>query len=233
MYVVVGHHGLDDQCITVWVTNMTCVLFTEGDIVHLSSDLFGRPLVERARGCDWPFPSLSEVTILASSLLLGEVRSIEDSSDLARRSCLMLVLMGLGAPVADVVLEVPFSDEFFNLIFECDALFCGVANISVISTVLVLVSFRAVSLHRIWSLIDSCVLRGQEYILTRPCQVDEVVVFAQRGFSDPLIWALGLFRVVVWRSSVISALALLVVSILLGGFKLFCWHDLSWRPCQS
>ena len=72
----------------------------------------------------------------------------------------MLVLVGLGAPVADIVLEVTFSNEFFNLIFECDAFFCGVANTSVISVVLVLVSFRVVSPHRIWSLIDSCVLYG-------------------------------------------------------------------------
>ena len=57
----------------------------------------------------------------------------------------MLVLARLGAPVADVVLEVPLSDEFFNLILECDAFFCGVANVSMIVAVLVLVSFRAVS----------------------------------------------------------------------------------------
>ena len=61
----------------------------------------------------------------------------------------MLVLVGLGAPVADVVLEIPFSYEFFDLIFECDAFFYGVANISVISAVLVLVSFQAISPHRI------------------------------------------------------------------------------------
>ena len=53
----------------------------------------------------------------------------------------MLVLAGLGAPVADVVLEVPLSDEFLDLIIECNTFFCGVANISVISAVVVLVSF--------------------------------------------------------------------------------------------
>ena len=39
----------------------------------------------------------------------------------------MLVFTGLGALVADVVLEVPLSDECFNLILECDAflLWCG------------------------------------------------------------------------------------------------------------
>ena len=78
----------------------------------------------------------------------------------------MLVLAGLGAPVADVVLEVPFSDEFFDLVLEYDAFFCCVANISVIPAILVLVSFGAVSPHRIQSFVDSCVLCGQEYILT-------------------------------------------------------------------
>ena len=68
----------------------------------------------------------------------------------------MLVLAGLGTSVADVVLEVPFSYEFFNLIFECNAFFYGVANISVISTILIiLVSFLVVSSHHIWSLVDS------------------------------------------------------------------------------
>ena len=78
----------------------------------------------------------------------------------------MLVLKGLGAPVADEVLEVPFSDKFFDLILQRDALFCGVANNSVISAVLVLVSFREVSPHRIWPLVDSRELCRQEYILT-------------------------------------------------------------------
>ena len=54
----------------------------------------------------------------------------------------MLVLARLGAPVANVVLEVPFSDEFFDLILECDAFFCGVANISVILAALVLIFFE-------------------------------------------------------------------------------------------
>ena len=99
----------------------------------------------------------------------------------------MLVLARLGAPVTDIVLEVPFSNEFFDLILKCDAFFCGVANIWVISEVLVLVSFGVVSPHRIWSLVDSRVLCGQEYILTRPRKVGKVIIFARRGSSDLLI----------------------------------------------
>ena len=53
----------------------------------------------------------------------------------------MSVLVGPGAPVADIVLEVPLSDEFFDLVLKCDAFFSGMANILMVSVVLVLVSF--------------------------------------------------------------------------------------------
>ena len=106
MYVVVGYHGLDNQCIVVQMANMTRVSFTEGDIFHLTSSLLGRPLVGRAHGRNRPFHGLSEVAVLGSSRLPGEIQSAEDGSDFARRSSFSLILIGLGAPVADVVLEV-------------------------------------------------------------------------------------------------------------------------------
>ena len=59
----------------------------------------------------------------------------------------MSVLTRLGAPVADIALEVPLSDEFFDLIIECDAFFGVVSNILMVPIVLVLVSFLAVSLY--------------------------------------------------------------------------------------
>ena len=181
VHVVVGHHGLDDQCITMWVMDMACVLFTEGDKVRLTSELFGRPSVRRACGRNWPFIGLSEVVVLGSPHFPGEVWSIEDSSDHTGRFCLLPILAGLDVPVADVVLKIPLSDEFFDLVLVCDAFFYGVANILVISVVLILVSLRVVSQHRIRSFVDSCVLCGQEYIITRPRQVSEVTVFAQMG----------------------------------------------------
>ena len=92
--------------------------------------MISRPLVEKARDRDRPFPRLSEVALLGSSRLPGEVWSAKHSYNLMMRSCLVLVLAGFGAPVADVVLEVPLSDEFFNLIFECDAFSSGMANTS-------------------------------------------------------------------------------------------------------
>ena len=68
------------------------------------------------------------------------MQSAEDSSDHTGRFYLLSILTGLGDPVADVVLEVPLSDEFFNLILECDKFFGGVANILMVLAVLVLVS---------------------------------------------------------------------------------------------
>ena len=152
---------------------------------------------------------------------------VEDSSDYTGKFSLSSVLMGLGAPVADVVSKVPLADEFFDFIFECDAFLGGVANVLVISAILTWVSLRAVSPHRVWSFVDSCVFCGQEYFLTRPSQVGEVVVFARRGSSDPLIRALGLLLMRVWRSSAISVLTLLIISTLICGLGLSHRCDLS------
>ena len=72
------------------------------------------------------------------------MRSAEDRPNLARMSYLALVVARLGAFVADVISEVPFMDEVFDLILEHNALFGGVTDIFVILTILVLVPFGAV-----------------------------------------------------------------------------------------
>ena len=63
----------------------------------------------------------------------------EDSPDLTGRSSLTLVIMWLGAPIMDIIPEVSLLDEFFNLILECNAVFCGVADISMVSAVFFLI----------------------------------------------------------------------------------------------
>ena len=158
MYVVVGYHGLDNQCIAVWMTNVARVFFTEGDIFCLTSSLLCRPLVERAHGHNRPFPGLSKVAVVGSSRLPCKVWSVKDGSDFVRRSCLALVLVGLCAPFADIVLEVSLSDELLNLVLEGDAFFRGVADIFVKPIVFILVPLRAVSPHQIGSCIHAHVL---------------------------------------------------------------------------
>ena len=226
--LLASYHGLDNQCIAVRMAHVSGVSLTEGDIFRLTSSLLGRPLVGRPHGHNRPFPGLSEVAVLGSLRLPSEVQSAEDGSNFARTSCLVLVLMGLSAPIADVVLEVSFPDKLLNLVFEGDAFFRGVADISVKSTIFILVPLRAVSSHRIWSFIQSRVLRDQEYILTRPHQVGEVIVLTRRGSRDPLIQALGLLLVGVWRSSAIFAFTFLTIPVLLSRHEFFYWCDLMW-----
>ena len=125
----------------MWVTDMAGFLFTESDRVRLTSELFGRPPVGRARGRNRPFPGFSEVAVLGSLCFSDKMWSAEDSSNHTRRLCLLSVLTGLGAPVADVVLEVLLSDEFFDIVLECDAFFSGVANILMVLAILVLIFF--------------------------------------------------------------------------------------------
>ena len=113
------------------MVNVALVSLTEGDIFRLTPSLLGWSLVRRAHSRNRPFPSLSEVAVLGSSRLPGEVRSVEDGSDFTMRSCLALVLVRLGAPVKDIVRKVSLSDKLINLFFEGDAFFLGVPNISV------------------------------------------------------------------------------------------------------
>ena len=94
-----------------------------------------------------PFLCLFEVVVLSSSHFPSEVWPAKDSLDLVRRSGLTLVIVWLCAPVEDIIPEVSLSGEFFNLILECVALFHGVADISMVSAVFVLIPLRAVSPH--------------------------------------------------------------------------------------
>ena len=139
MYIVVGYHGLDDQCIAVWVANMVCVSFIESDVIHFLFELLGRSLVRRVRGHDRSFLCFLEIAVLGSSRFPGEVWLAEDSPYLTRRSCLTLVVARLGASIADINSEVPFSDEFLDLILEHDALLCGVADVLVIPVIFILI----------------------------------------------------------------------------------------------
>ena len=79
--------------------------------------------------------------VLGSLCLLSEVQPVENSPDLARRSRLALVIARLGTSITDVILKVPFTNEFLDLIFEHNALLGGVAEIFVMPAILVLIPF--------------------------------------------------------------------------------------------
>ena len=94
------------------------------------------------------------------------MQSAKDGPDWAWKFCLVLVTTWLGSFVTDVVLEVPITDEFLNLILKHDTLLCSVAEILVIPVVLVLISFGAVSLQWIGPFEDARLLGCQEDIFT-------------------------------------------------------------------
>ena len=118
---------------------MACIFLAKGVVIHFTSELLGKPLIWRARGCDLPFLCLPEVAVLSSSGFPGEMWPAEDSPYLVRRFDLILVIVWLGTSVADIILKVSLPDEFFNVILKRDAFFRGVANISMVSTVFVLI----------------------------------------------------------------------------------------------
>ena len=113
---------------------MVCISFTEGDVVHFPSKLLCRSLVWRVRICEWSFPCFSNIAVLGSSRLSGEVSSFEDGPNFARRFCLALVNAWLGASVTDVISDVPVTDEFLDLILEHDTLLCGMAACDIDNT---------------------------------------------------------------------------------------------------
>ena len=74
MHVIVGYHGLEDQCVTERVANMMCISITEDDVVHFPIELLCRPLVQRVNIIEWFFTCFSGTAILGSSLLSDEMR---------------------------------------------------------------------------------------------------------------------------------------------------------------
>ena len=129
----------------------------------------------------------------------------------------MLVLLGLGAPVADIVLKVSFSDEFLNLILEANAFFHRVADISVVSTILVLVPLPCIESGCLYTPVCSVAKNTSSRDLVRSVKLLHLL---RRGSRDLLIRALGLLLVAFQRSPVISTLALLAVPNLLSGHGL-------------
>ena len=121
--------------------------------VHLSlkvmpstfPELLCRPLIQRVNIGEWFVSGFSDIAVLGYLRLSGEVRSAKDGFDLTRRFSHILVIAWPGSSITNIIPEVPGRDELLDLVFEHDVLLCGVADILVISAVLVLVSFGVVS----------------------------------------------------------------------------------------
>ena len=85
----------------------------------------------------------------------SKMRSAKDSPYLVWGLYFWLVILRSHPPVIDIVLQVPVTYELLYLIFDDDALLGGMADISVGSTILVLVPLGTISLQRVRPLKNS------------------------------------------------------------------------------
>ena len=124
---------------------MVCISVIESNVVHLSFQLLHRLLVQTMKVGEQSILSLLNIAVSGSFHFFGEVRSAKDGPNFARRFYRVLVIALLSSSVMDVVPEVPITDEFLDLILEHNALLCGVADILVTPTILILISFGVAS----------------------------------------------------------------------------------------
>ena len=78
MHILIGHHHLDNQSVTVGVVDKVCITFFENDVVILPLELLCRPLVHAVGIGDQPLLCLLDISFLRPTRFFEEVRSIED-----------------------------------------------------------------------------------------------------------------------------------------------------------
>ena len=134
------------------VMDKVCITFFEGDVITIPLTLLRRPLgpdmniSERSRLC---FPDLSFLGPVRFSVKMGLA---EYGPNLMRRFYLWHIVLWFRPSSTNIILKVPTADELFNFIFQHDTLLYSVTNILVVSAVLILVSFLAVSMQWVRSL---------------------------------------------------------------------------------
>ena len=127
------------------VMDEVCITFSESDIVIFPLELLCRSFIHVVDIGELPIIRLPKIMVLRPTSLPGEVRTTKDRPDLAWRFFFTSVILWPRPPVVDVVLEVPATNELFNLVFEGETLFSGVTNIFMEPAILVLVPLGAVS----------------------------------------------------------------------------------------
>ena len=126
------------------VADKVYITFFENDVIIFPLELLCRPLVHTVGIGERPFLRFSDVSFLRPTLFSGEVRFTEDRPDFVWGLCLKCIILRSGPPVVNVVLEVPATNEFLDLILECNALFSSVTDVLIVLTIFTLIPFRAV-----------------------------------------------------------------------------------------
>ena len=166
MHVVIGHHRLDDQSVTVGVMDEVCISFFESDVVIFPFKLLRRPLVRTVNISERPLLCLSDVSFLCPTHFSGEVRSTKDRPDLVWGLYLRCIILRPGPPVVNVVLEAPTTNELLDFILEHNALFRGVTNVLMVSTIFILIPLGTVSTQRVRPLEYSSLFHDHEDVFS-------------------------------------------------------------------
>ena len=180
MHIVIGHHRLDDQSITMGVVDEVCITFFESDVVIFPFELLRMPLVHTVNISERPLLFLSDISFLCPMCFSSEVRPAEDRPDLMWGHSLKCIVLWPGPPIVDVVLEVPAMDEFLNFILECNALFSGVTDIFMVLTIFIMIPLGAISMQRVKSFEYSSLFHSHEDVLLWRDQGGVVSEFARR-----------------------------------------------------
>ena len=132
-----------------------CITFLEGDVVVLPLAVLCRPLVRTVNISERPCFRFSDISFLDPTSFTGKVGSTKDCLDFMWRLCLWCFFPWSGSPSVDIILKVPKTDEFFDLILKRDTLLRNMTDVLVVSTILVLVPFRADSTQQVGPFEDS------------------------------------------------------------------------------
>ena len=119
-----------------------CITISEGDAIIFPLKMFCRPLVQVVDISERPIPCFPDIVVLGPMRLPDEVRSVKDSLDLVWGLRFNSVILRSRLRIIDIVLQVPVMDKLLYLIFQCDTLLGGVADIFMKLAVLILVPFE-------------------------------------------------------------------------------------------
>ena len=127
------------------VMDEVCITLLECDVVVLPLVLLRGPLVHTMNISERPQLRFSNVSFLGPTRFTSKIRSPKDCPDFLWGLCLRGIILRPRPSAIDIILGVHVVNELFNFILKCDILLRGITNVLVVSTILVLIPFRAVS----------------------------------------------------------------------------------------
>ena len=140
MYIIIGHHRSNDQGVAVGMMHTINITIAKDDVIIFSLEILYKPLVQVIDISEQPLLCFLVKAVLGPMCLSSEMWFAKDGPEFAWGLHLWSIILLFRPLVMDVVLQVPAADEIFYLIFQGEALFCCMADISVKLVILILIS---------------------------------------------------------------------------------------------